>query len=91
MDIDAPTILVDFFTGKGHPILIILTIVQHLKEFIKTSREALIPILKKNNMYLCKIYYDQENTDQNSEHRGFWFHVDGVLGDVYTQFIELGH
>ena len=67
MDIDALTKLVDFFTGKGHPILIILTIVQHLKEFIKTSREALIPTLKKNNMYL---YYDQENTDQYSEHKG---------------------
>ena len=73
---------------QSHPILIILTIVQHLKEFIKTSREALIPILKKNNMYL---YYDQENTDQYSEHKGFWFNVDGVLGDVYTPFIELDH
>ena len=73
---------------QSHPILIILTIVQHLKEFIKTSREALIPILIKNNMYL---YYDQENTDQYSEHKGFWFNVDGVLGDVYTPFIELDH
>ena len=34
MDIDGLTKLVDFFTGKGHPILIIFNYGQHLKELM---------------------------------------------------------
>ena len=42
-------------------------------------------------MYSRKIYYDQENLDQYSERKDFWFHVDGALGAAYMPFIEMGY
>ena len=94
IDIDALTKLVDFFTGKGHPILIIFnygTTFEGAYDDVKAAGEALIPILKKNNMYSRKIYYDREKLDQYSERKGFWFHVDGALGAAYMPFIEMGY
>ena len=94
VDIDALTKLVDFFTGKGHPILVIFnygTTFEGAYDDVKTAGEVLIPILKKNKMYSRKIYYDRENLDQYSERKGFWFHVDGALGAAYMPFVEMGY
>ena len=94
VDIAALTKLVDFFTGKGHPILVIFnygTTFEGAYDDVKTAGKALIPILKKNNMYSRKIYYDRENLDKYSERKGFWFHVDGALGAAYMPFIEMGY
>ena len=94
MDIDALMKLVDFFTGKGHPILIIFnygTTFEGAYDDVKAAGETIIPILKKNDMYSRKIYYDRENPDQYSKRKGFWFHVDGALGAAYMPFIEMGY
>ena len=53
---------------------------------MNAAGEALIPILKKNDMYSHKIYYDHKNTDQYFEGKGFWFHVNGALKTVYMPF-----
>ena len=92
MDIDTLTKLVDFFTGKGHPIMIILTMAQHSKEFITTARENIIPIFKRTTcIHIRSTMIERTLISIYSECKGFWFHVDGALGDVYTPFIELGH
>ena len=52
---------------------------------MNAAGEALIPILKKNDMYSHKIYYDHKNTDQYVEGEGFWFLVDGALKTVYIK------
>ena len=54
IDIKALSSLVDFFSAKGHPIIVIFNYGITFKgayDDVKSASEALIPILKKNNMY----------------------------------------
>ena len=81
IDIDALMKLVDFFTGKCHPILIIFNYgttfegtyvdVMHLEKlkFLSSQRTTC--------MYSHKIYYDWRNTDQYSECT-YAFYRDGL-------------
>ena len=49
-----PSWLVDFFSAKGHPILVIFnygTTFKGAYDDVQSAGEALIPILKKNGMY----------------------------------------
>ena len=81
MDIDALAKLVDFFSAKGHPIVVIFNYSTTFKcacEDVQSAGEGLIPILKKNNMYECKVQ-DTDNPNSFNMHKRFWFHVDGAL------------
>ena len=92
IDIDALTKLVDFFTAKGHPIIVIFNYGTTLKgtyDDVKAAGEALIPILKKNNMHARKVVYDPKQPEQHSVCQGFWFHVDGALGASYMPFVRM--
>ena len=54
IDVKALTELVDFFSGKGHPIIIVFNYGSTFKgacDDIKSVEEALLPVLKKNGMY----------------------------------------
>ena len=53
IDIDALTKLVDFFTGKGHPILIIFnygTTFEGAYDDVKAAGEVLFPIIKEQHI-----------------------------------------
>ena len=59
VDIEALTKVVDFFSVKGHPIIVIFsygTTSKGAYDDVKAAGEALVPILKKNGMYLAKAY-----------------------------------
>ena len=55
VDIEALTKLVDFFSAKGHPIIVIFSYGTTSKgacDDVKAAGKALVPILKKNGIYV---------------------------------------
>ena len=93
IDVSALAKLVDFFSGKGHPIIVMFNYGSTFKgacDDIKATEEVLLPILKKNGMYERKIYSPEDPTNPVTR-KGFWFHVDGALSCAYMPFIEMGH
>ena len=95
IDIKALTTLVDFFSAKGHPIIVIFNYGTTLKgayDDVKAAGEALLPILKKNGMYERKHYLnDSSDPDTIITRKGFWFHVDGALGATYAPFLQMAY
>ena len=64
IDVMALTKLVDFFSGKGHPIIIVINYGSTFKgacDDIKSVKEALLPVLKKNGMYKRSICHPQSH------------------------------
>ena len=94
INIDVLATLVDFFSAKGHPIIVILnygTTFEGAFDDVKGVGKAIIPILKKNNMYSYKICYESKDSNLSTTRHGFWFHVDGALGASYMPFVEMAH
>ena len=94
INIDVLATLVDFFSAKGHPIIVILnygTTFEGAFDDVKGVGEAIIPILKKNNMYSYKICYESEDSNLSTTRHGFWFHIDGALGASCMPFVEMAH
>ena len=91
VDIEALGRLVDFFSGQGHPVVVVFNYGSHFKgacDDVKRAGEVLIPILKKNRMYerlLCV------RNGARVTRNGFWFHVDGALAALYMPFLEMAH
>ncbi len=80
--------LVEFFAKKGHPILVSFNYGSTFKgayDNVKEAIDALVPILKKYDLYTREIEYADGKTDIRN---GFWFHVDGALGAAYMPYIE---
>jgi histidine decarboxylase len=95
IDIGALVKLVDFFSARGHPIMIILnygTTFKGAYDDVKAAGEAIVPILKKNGMYERK-HYLGESTDLDAYivRKGFWVHVDGALGAAYAPFLQMAY
>ena len=91
VDIEALGKLVDFFSGKGHPVVVVFNYGSCFKgacDDVKRAGETLIPILKKNGMYERKLNI---KNDSCLIRKGFWFHVDGVLAALYMPFFEMAH
>ncbi len=83
--------LVEFFVKKGHPIYICFnygTTFKGAYDNVQEAVNALVPILKENNMYEREITYIQNNEIKKIKRNGFWFHVDGALGVAYMPLIE---
>ena len=60
--VEALTKLVDFFSGKGHPIIIVFNYGSTFKgayDDVKSAQESVLPVLKKNRMYKRKIFHPE--------------------------------
>ena len=93
IDIDALAKLVNFFSSKGHPIVVIFnygTTLQGACDDVKRAGEVLITILKKNNMYEWKIP-DIDDPTSFITRKKFWFHVDGALSAAYMPLLEMAY
>ena len=94
IDIPALTKLVDFFSGKGHPIAVVFNYGSSFKgacDDIKAAGEALIPILKENGMFERQLYLKSAGQTSCVTRRGFWFHIDGSLAALYMPFLEMAY
>ena len=95
IDIKALATLVDFFSAKGHPIIVIFnygTTFKGAYDDVKAAGEALVPILKKNGMYERKHHLDSSSDPGRFiTRKGFWFHIDGALGAAYAPFLQMAY
>ena len=94
VDINQLEKLVDFFSSKGHPIVVVFNYGTTLKgscDDVKTAGERLVRILKKNNMYERRVRVDSENPFCDVVRKGYWFHVDGALCASYMPFLEMAY
>ena len=92
IDIQVLARLVDFFSAKGHPVIIIFnygTTFKGAYDDVKAAGEAIVPILKKNGMYERK--HCPTHSDTSITRKGFWFHVDGAFGAAYAPFLQMAH
>ena len=92
IDIKILATLVDFFSAKGHPIIIVFNYGSTFKgayDDINSAEEAILPILEKNGVYERKISHPEKKC--TITRKGFWFHVDGALACTYMPFIEMGY
>ena len=90
IDIDALEKLVDFFSSKGHPIVVIYNYGTTLKgscDDVKTAGERLVRVLEKNNMYERMLL--NPNDSGCTLRKGYWFHIDGALATAYMPFLEM--
>ncbi|GAA2973633.1 hypothetical protein [Actinokineospora diospyrosa] len=88
IDVDKLVTLVDFFAGKGHPIIISLNFGSTFKGAYDPVREVadrLLPVFHQHKLIDRELHYGQgRKTDHR---RGFWIHVDGALGAGYVPFL----
>ena len=91
VDIDALEKLVDFFSAKGHPIVVVFnygTTVKGACDDVKSAGERLLNVLKNNNMYE-RTLHDPSDPSKTVVRKQFWFHLDGALGAAYMPFLEM--
>ena len=94
IDVKVLTAFVDFFSGKGHPVIILLTYGTTFEgacDDVKGAGEAIIPVLKKNDMYSYEIQCQSGDSSIFLRRQGFWFHIDGALSATYMPFVEMAH
>ena len=94
IDVDALYKLVDFFTDKGYPVLIVLNYGTTFKggyDDVKEVGERLMPLLKNHNMdkRCCEVINPFTSKIIQSHRKGFWIHVDGALGASYMPFHQM--
>ena len=91
--LDALEKVVDFFSSKGHPIIVVFNYGTTFKggcDDVQTAGERLVKVLKKNNMYE-RTLVDHDNPSSLVVRRGFWFHVDRALAAAYMPFLEMAY
>ena len=94
--IDIPSLakLVDFFSKKGHPIVVIFNYGSSFKgacDDVKSAGEVLIPILKRNGLYERTLSFKSMDHTFCIVRKGFWFHVDGAVAGISMPFVAMAH
>ena len=93
VDITALEKLVDFFSIRGHPIVVIFNYGTSFKgvcDDIEGAGMKLVKILKKNGMYE-RVHVSCDDCSERKIRKGFWFHVDGALAAAYMPFLEIAY
>lgn len=96
VDIDKLCKLVDFFTAKGYPALIIFncgTTFKGAYDDVDNGGRRLMRILERNNMKerWVEITNPDDGTVIYRRRRGYWIHVDGALGASYMPFFRMAY
>ncbi|GAA2250925.1 MULTISPECIES: PLP-dependent aminotransferase family protein [Kitasatospora] len=95
IDVDALTVLVEFFAANGHPVFVNLNLGSTFKgahDDVRGVCERLLPIFEKHGLIQREVVY---GTDPKTGEplvdlrRGFWIHVDGALGAGYAPFMRM--
>ena len=85
--------LVDFFSSRGHPIVVVFNYGATVKgscDDVALAGNKLIEILKKNNMYE-RLQVSSVDPSKCKFTKGFWFHVDGAFAAAYMPFLEMAY
>ena len=93
IEIDALEKLVDFFSSRGHAIVVLFnygTTTKGSCDDVKTAGERLVHVLKKNGMYEQTLQ-DPSDPSKSVVHKQFWFHVDGAISAAYMPFLEMAY
>ncbi|GLW93487.1 hypothetical protein [Actinokineospora globicatena] len=88
IDVDALVAVVDFFAGKGHPIIVNLNFGSTFKgahDPVREVADRLLPVFYRHGLIDREIHYGQGR--RSDRRRGFWIHVDGALGAGYVPFL----
>jgi histidine decarboxylase len=94
VDIQALSILVEFFAQKGYPMIFCFnygTTFKGAYDDIAAAGQALMPIFKHYGLLERTIHYDPQHPERFDTRTGFWFHVDGALGASYMPFVEMAY
>ncbi|EJI1277746.1 TPA: glutamate decarboxylase [Vibrio vulnificus] len=92
IDVDKLVKLVDFFAGKGHPIIVVLnygTTFKGAYDNINKATAALEPVLRKHKMFEREVPIDPREPSKTETRSGYWIHVDGALGASYMPFVKM--
>ena len=93
IDITALEKLVDFFSSRGHPIVVVFTYGTPFKgscDDVECAGAKLVSILKNDKMYEC-ILVSSDDPSKRCIRKGFWFHVDGALAAAYMPFLDMAY
>ena len=93
VDVCALEKLVDFFSSRKHPIVVVFNYGATVKcacDEVKCAGDRLVAILKKNNMYE-RLQISSSDPSECEVKRGFWFHVDGAFSAAYMPFLEMAY
>ena len=96
VDIDKLCTLVDFFTAKGHPALIIFNYGSTFKgayDDVEAAGTRLMAVLERNGMENRWIEIRNPETGKliRRRRKGYWIHVDGALGASYMPFHHMAY
>ncbi|HDY7659949.1 TPA: glutamate decarboxylase [Vibrio vulnificus] len=92
IDVDKLVKLVDFFAGKGHPIIVVLnygTTFKGAYDNINKATAALELVLRKHKMFEREVPIDPRDPSKTETRSGYWIHVDGALGASYMPFVKM--
>ncbi|PHM49337.1 pyridoxal-dependent decarboxylase [Xenorhabdus sp. KK7.4] len=92
IDINALSILVEFFASRGFPIVVNFnygTTFKGALDDVSGAIDLLLPILEKYGLKDRTLQITLENGKVvKSPRNGYWFHIDGALGAAYGPFLE---
>jgi histidine decarboxylase len=89
IDIGKLKVLVDYFAGKGHPIIVSLNFGSTFKgalDDVQKVCDTLLPVFVKHKLHEREVTY---TNGKKHKRRGFWIHVDGALGAGYIPFLRM--
>lgn len=93
IDISSLELLVDFFSSKGHPIVLVLNCGTTFKgsfDDVELAGSKMVEILKRSGMYE-RVKVDTESVSGRVIRKGFWVHIDGAFAAAYSPFLEMAY
>ncbi|SHF17373.1 PLP-dependent aminotransferase family protein [Streptoalloteichus hindustanus] len=93
VDVGKLVALVEFFAGKGHPILLVLNYFTSFKGAYDDVEEIcarLRPVFARHGLDRRAVRHglDANGGDLTDERTGYWVHVDGAMGGMSAAFLR---